>query len=451
MSMPFARDGVIFYPYDGIWAAVSWTSNEVVFLRRADDASVENALAKLHPVHEDLPPPWRGLCLYITTRCNLACVYCYARGGETRETMPWNVARTALDYYLRQNDGNLSVTFHGAGEPTLEYSLIRRCCEHVESRLTRGRSVRYSIVTNGVVGDSVLNWLIRKKFRFSISLDGIPTVQDAQRPLRGGGRSSPFVERTVKAVVASGLPYSVNAVFTSKTYGAMVDSAKYFAGLGVRYARLRHAFICGRCHQNDLRDLDMREYLRNLREAKRAAAALGVKIAIPGYNMPFPHHCGIATGYFAGVSHQGFVTGCTEVTARSHPAHRTFHMGEVDVAARTVRLDQAKLKRHRERSWAAMPACQACVMRDYCNGGCMIRCWEHSGQTDAPDPSECQRSKELFLSYIREIVEATLKRHCDRRASPNSRGGIHAQEPEQEGRVRQGGQARRPKQVRDSS
>ncbi len=348
---PFSRDGVVFYPYQGIWTAISWTSNEVMFLEEANESSIRFALAELHPIHEDFPPPWSGLCLYITTKCNLGCIYCYTRAGESRHTMPWDIANTSIDYYLRQNASNLSVTFHGAGEPTLEFDFIQRCCEYLEAQIYGRRSVRYSIITNGVMGKRTLDWLIARKFRFSISVDGIPEVQDLQRPLRGGGRSSPLVEKTVKTIVQSGLPYSVNAVFTSRTYGSMQDSVRYFADLGIRYARLRHAFICGRCHDNEIRSLDIDRYLYNLKQAKQVAQELGVKSAISGYNMTFPHRCGIATGYFAGVSFEGFVTGCTEVTSKNHPAFNTFKLGDVDVERNNVILDYTKIKEYRERSY----------------------------------------------------------------------------------------------------
>lgn len=409
-SAPFSREGVVFYPYSDIWAAVSWTSDEVVFLSDVRQETISSVLSALHPVHETLPPPWRGLCLYITTKCNLACLYCYARGGESSQTMPWEVAKTAMDYYLWRNTGNLSLTFHGAGEPTLELDLIQRCCQYLEAR-AHERLIRYSIITNGVVSARTLDWLLAKNFRFSISLDGIPEVQNKQRPLRGGGPSSRRVEETVKRVVQSGLPYSVNAVFTSETYDFMSESVRYFAGLGVRYARLRHAFICGRCHDNEIKDISIEAYLRNLQKAKNVAQDLGVKIAIPGYNMPFPHRCGIATGYFAGVSHEGFVTGCTEVTSRRHPAFSTFILGEVDTRSGNVNLDDGKIALFRERSYEDSPTCRGCVMRDYCNGGCMMRCWEYSSDINTPDPIECRRSQELFLSYIREIIEATIHKH----------------------------------------
>jgi len=323
--------------------------------------------------------------------------------------MTWSLAKAAIDHYMAAKDGALSITFHGAGEPTMEIGLIMKCVTYIEDICGRRANTRYSIVSNGVMPPQTLDWLIDKGFRFSISVDGVPAVQDKQRPLKSGGHSSGFVERTIRRIVESGNPYSVNAVFTEKTYGYMVPSVRYFASLGVKYARFRHAFICGRCKGTDLQSIDLTEYLAHFREVKKAAAESGIVIPIPGYNMPFPHRCGIATGYFAGVSYEGFVTGCTEVTSREHPAFLDFVIGEIDSATGSVALNEMRLTEFRSRTAAKVKGCLGCVMEDYCNGGCMIRCWEYSNDINTPDPDECARSKSLFLSYLEEILEASAR------------------------------------------
>ena len=410
-SMPFAKNGIVFYPYEDFWAAVSWTSDEVMFLENINEDTVINAIEQMNPKYEELPPVWQGLCLYITQKCNLDCVYCYARGGESSKRMSWDTAKTTINYYLENKPHHISFTFHGAGEPTIEIDFIQKCCEYIEELYKGEKPIRYSIITNGVVKKETLDWLIDKGFRFSVSIDGIPQVQDKQRPLKNGNPSSRYVEKTIKRIVQSGLPYSVNGVFTSETYHLMEESVEYFANLGVNYMRLRHAFICGRCHDNDIKSLELDTYLKYLKKAKQTAFSKGVKIAIPGYNMPFPHRCGIGTGYFAGVSYEGFVTACTEVTSKNHPAFNEFCIGHVDVENDTVVLDMEKINKYRDRSYKDIDECQNCVMRDYCNGGCMIRCWEYSGNINKPDPNECKRSIDLFLAYIHEIIEATIEKN----------------------------------------
>ena len=57
----------------------------------------------------------RSLSLLLTARCNLACAYCYqdARNGQS---MPWSVARAALDHLLDSPEPIVEVSFTG-GEP----------------------------------------------------------------------------------------------------------------------------------------------------------------------------------------------------------------------------------------------------------------------------------------------------------------------------------------------
>ncbi len=53
-------------------------------------------------VHEDGDGSFRptATTLFLTTACNLRCVYCYASGGERSCTMPWEVAKSAVDFVV---------------------------------------------------------------------------------------------------------------------------------------------------------------------------------------------------------------------------------------------------------------------------------------------------------------------------------------------------------------
>ena len=63
--------------------------------------------------------------LLLTTRCNLACRYCYAAGRGPELVMSERIGRAALDYVAdnckQKGLKKLEVGFHGGGEPTMAW------------------------------------------------------------------------------------------------------------------------------------------------------------------------------------------------------------------------------------------------------------------------------------------------------------------------------------------
>ena len=69
---------------------------------------------------------------------------------------------------------------------------------------------------------------------FHCSIDGIPEVQNANRPFLGGGPSSGTVEKNVPKILAYRPNVMARATISPTSVRALCQSAKYLAGLGFR-------------------------------------------------------------------------------------------------------------------------------------------------------------------------------------------------------------------------
>lgn len=54
---------------------------------------------------QELSEPWQSesaktITFIVTKDCQLACKYCYLVGKNSKERMPWEVAKAAIDYIL---------------------------------------------------------------------------------------------------------------------------------------------------------------------------------------------------------------------------------------------------------------------------------------------------------------------------------------------------------------
>src|SRR5258707_1875698 len=169
-------------PDDADMAALDGLLDEIVPAdrRRIDDAPLA-------------PPPLQSLSLNLAQACNMGCSYCYADegkfGGRAR-MMPPDVAKAAVDRLMLEAapGADLLVGFMG-GEPFLHRALMREIVPYACAQARRsGRTVRFSVTTNAtLLTDDDVRLLADHDFQVAVSIDGPKALNDAQRPLNGGG------------------------------------------------------------------------------------------------------------------------------------------------------------------------------------------------------------------------------------------------------------------------
>ena len=64
---------------------------------------------------------------FLTTKCNLRCVYCYnskERMSYKQQSLPLEIAKAGVDYFFANNSSR-HIRFYGPGEPTQEFELMK--------------------------------------------------------------------------------------------------------------------------------------------------------------------------------------------------------------------------------------------------------------------------------------------------------------------------------------
>jgi len=149
-----------------------------------DDASYSNKviqdIIKRNPGNDEIE---FNLTLLVTEDCNLRCIYCF-EPSKRPKSMPFNVAKTAIDKYLSREDGPevVSIDFSG-GEPLLEFDLIKKVFEYCTTQGSWNKKFRMSLGTNGtVLTKEMREWFTSHPcFQISLSLDGTKEVHDYNR------------------------------------------------------------------------------------------------------------------------------------------------------------------------------------------------------------------------------------------------------------------------------
>ncbi len=171
------------------------------------------------------------LYLAVTLDCNLRCIYCYARGGESKEYMRFTTARKVMEKYY---DDNLKVQFTG-GEPLLNFKLIKRLAERYNAK--------FSVQTNGTLLDiEKIEKLMELGVTVGVSIDGPPKVNDKLRPYADGRGSTKDVLRAMMLLKSFGVDYGITCVvtpFNEKHLREAVDLAYAFGARSISFDILK--------------------------------------------------------------------------------------------------------------------------------------------------------------------------------------------------------------------
>ncbi len=188
-----------------------------------------------------------SLDLDVTEGCNLACIYCF-KWQKKAVNMDEETAKNAIDWLLEASGefrGELKVNLMG-GEPLLRFDLIQKIVPYGKCRARQqGKSLHFGCTTNCThLTDEMMTFWRRFGMGFHCSIDGIPEVQNYNRPMLGGGPSSGAVEKNVPRILAYRPTVMARATVSPHSVPWLVESAKYIAALGFRVMTFKAAVNC---------------------------------------------------------------------------------------------------------------------------------------------------------------------------------------------------------------
>ena len=345
------------------------------------DALLETYDLSAPPYVTDEPPaalPVRSLSLAVAQKCNLACTYCYAQGGDfggSAKSMPRQVAHRAVDRLFDEVTAGqrLHLAFLG-GEPLVNRRVLRSATERAaEQARRRGVEIGFAVTTNGTLlrpddGD----FFERHGFAVTVSLDGLGAVHDRLRPFRDGRGSSqrilerlqPLLRRQHAMQVSARVTVTPRNLELRDTLDALVEQGFHSIGFSPMLASPTGRDQMQAAHLEIL----LEQMIACGREAERRLAAgerypfsnlhNALKEIHRGTHRPYP--CGAGGAYF-GVSAEGGLFACHRFVDDPSGA-----MGDLDRGVDPQRQAAWLSERHVHRQ----EPCRSCWARYLCGGGC---------------------------------------------------------------------------------
>lgn len=351
--------------------------------------------------------------LFLTNRCNLHCSYCYASAGSyPQNDMPFSLARRAIDVVVQnarsQKQAAIGLSFHGGGEPTLNWKVLQGSLDYAHRQAQdAGLVFSASMASNGVWGARQREWLLENLNALSLSWDGLPAVQDAQRPTAAGARgSSAAVWRTIEALEEARFAYGIRMTATAFSVDRLAESIEFL----LRRARpqriqVEPVYDLGRGQGNG-QQVDLASFVTAYREARLIAAGLGIDLFFSGARLEaltnrFCRGCG--EGF--SITASGEVSACFEVSERTGSVSDLFIFGAYDPQKDDFILEEQKLEALRNRTVEQIPWCRGCFARWHCAGDCQHKAERASLEGVFAGHPRCDITRALLQDQILEKIQ----------------------------------------------
>lgn len=178
-----------------------------------------------------------------STRCNLQCVYCYAKHGtyndiSEKDTFTFENYVKAYQTVLKESGNVGSICFFG-GEPLLGFKEIKKFIEYLHENYPADEIPLMAFGSNGtIMSDEIIDCMEKYRIAFSTSLDGPKEFNDMSRVGRGIESVYDKVTDNLRKLKRTNLPLAVQFTLNQvhvRNYqkGQIIEWAKTMESLPV--------------------------------------------------------------------------------------------------------------------------------------------------------------------------------------------------------------------------
>ena len=356
------------------------------------------------------------ISFFLTTRCNLRCVYCYnceERGEVKEESLPLEIACAGIDEYFANNKSR-HIRFYGPGEPTQEFKLMQDILSY--ARRKGGDKVTVELQTNGVFEQKVREWILKNVNILWISFDGPPDIQNKQRPLPNLKESSPFIEDNVRWLLSNKENYDlmVGARVTMTNNNVLIQNEMidYFERLGIRhiwtdpqFAEVKKTPVCKDLERRRKYDIDLDLFAKRFVDAFYHAKEKNVfygSFLTCNFDGESTINCRSCTPT-PHLTTDGYVSACDMVLNGKNANHMDcFIYGKWDKKNKVFIYFQDKIKALQSRTVSSLKHCDECIARLNCCGHCLGEIQNETGNLNGHNPRVCRAIQYIYKKIGRQ-------------------------------------------------
>jgi len=403
---------------DNSAAIFSYVDNELIVAEvPQEDLNKEKTLELAKTNHlfdgttkKEIEKPEKQLILCLTERCNCKCRYCFLDANTTGEIMSKEIVHSAIQFAFERYQGNTVIVSAFGGEPGTQETLIREMVEYSKSIKDNYDIVnlKFAITTNGIISDSIIDFLIQNKFDVSLSMDGIEEVQNKQRPLANGSNSYDIAIHTLTKLLKNNIRIRIRSTVTKYSVNKMTDAVHLFGKMGVGQIHFEPVTREGRAKiiTEDMQVPDVAEFSEELLKCIKIAKEYDTDI-----NCSLFAHCHGSIKNKMVVGAGGMISPCVEVQNEKHLLTDSFKMGQIIPQTKT-QLDFTTMRticsQTKEQQKENKQKCENCPFLLFCNHSCPVRNYRSTGHSEHTDSFRCNLFKIVMPFILLEFYNNTF-------------------------------------------
>lgn len=351
------------------------------------------------------------ISFFVTTKCNLDCIYCYTNkkeGTHKGQVLNIDFAKAGIDDYFNKTPFKKHIRFQGAGEPTMEISLIKEILKYAKEK--GGDDVTAELQTNCCFSEEIAEWVADNIDNIWASCDGLPQIQNHNRPFLSGIGSSAIFERNIRFLVSRAKKMiGIRSTITKQNIHLQKECIDYYNSLGIKYIWVDPIFpVVGEKEVED--GLDMMDFAKAFLEACVYAHNLGIEYgSILTCN--FDEKCTYACRACLPVPHlttDGYISGCDmALYGEDKNSMSLFYYGKWDSNTKEIIYDKEKIAYIKSRTADNMPKCKNCVAKYHCCGYCPGEVLNETNDYFGQKTKVCPAIRWLYINMPLELKKYT--------------------------------------------
>jgi len=340
------------------------------------------------------------ITILMAEQCNLACRYCYV-GARGEKSIDVEFAKAGIGDFFKENVP--AIRFFGAGEPTLEMPKIKELWEFAKKNANG--ELFSELQTNGVFNIDTMNWIKDHITMTWISCDGMPEIQNFNRPTQRGNPCAGVVESSIAGLARGKNGVGVRATICNNNVYRQNEMIDYFHSLGVKAVFADH--LCMKVYDGnkDFEHVPEMEYAREFLKAKKYAQKYGMfysNFLTVNFDEPVVVSCrqGLPAPH---LTPSGYVSSCDMVSELTGSVLDALIYGKWLPEEGRIEYYEDKIKKIKERKVGNISECATCPIEKHCAGGCTGEAINETGEFFGVKKNLCEATRflaeELGVNY----------------------------------------------------
>lgn len=345
--------------------------------------------------------------LLLTNRCQLRCSYCYASGGEgLPKHLSVEAGKKAIDLVHEQASANrlseFRVDFHGGGEPTLAWEILQ---EFVQYARKKPLQAKISLTSNAIWSEAQADWLMEQLDFISVSMDGSPSTQNRQRPLRNHKPSSSIVMQNIHKLDERGFKYGIRMT-TCSPWTHLKDDVHYIIEHTLcRAMQVEPAFNAQRGKHSLPIQEDGDAFIDAFLDAYEVAKENQARLTYSGARPTITASTFCSAPFNAlVVNPDNQIVACYEITDQGHPLSEMASFGKIENGE--LCLDQAARDRFSTLLNERFATCRDCFCHWTCAGDCFARAFAEGPGGHLVKNQRCHINREITRYLLLDLIHS---------------------------------------------